>query len=525
MRNAVADLPASVSSGDASPASEKTFDLAELKARLASPNRRKLLVYKFGGTTSGSTPETGRLRDARKLLESKLNEGYFVVPVFSALKREGKPGGRSKVAITDLLLDYRDIITGAPTTREGAREFRQRLVEPHLELMRDLDLIPRETDLEEARKVHFKAPHSILDAVQREVNAIVGDAITFCKFIPGPGAIDNFVSGGERLAVAIIAAYLNRQWKDSGFPWRAEPATALELGILTDGKFGDANILDQSLPLVYNSINNYKKRGVVPIVTGFDGIHKVEENGKVFRYRTTLGRSGSDLTATYIGYTMRAEATCLVKDTDGVLTANPRHVPRARTIERLSYDLAVEAGNIQSKAVKPCRDGRMELLVFNPKNPSAITRVGPEPAQPGVALLTDPTPCRHVRVALGEADQFFSLAGEMRRFNIRSLELYQRGDHVHFVQADAKSRTEFESELTNQRGWKLEAMPAWRVQAVGEIDRDTLLRFNGFIAQFKPLTGALWHEGAKAMTACFPQEGVEVSEILRAIHEEFVEKQ
>src|SRR5690606_16231409 len=66
--------------------------LESLKRRLASSQRRKALVLKFGGTTSGSPPELGRVRDARKLIESKLAEGYFVVPVFSALKREPAEG-------------------------------------------------------------------------------------------------------------------------------------------------------------------------------------------------------------------------------------------------------------------------------------------------------------------------------------------------------------------------------------------------------------------------------------------------
>lgn len=462
------------------------------------------------------------------MIEEKLRDGYFVIPVFSALKRDAS-SGRPKVAITDLLLDYRNIITGAATMRDGVKEFRRRLLEPHLELMRDLQLIPADTGAEEARKAAFhQAPgqggpwQAALDDVYREVNSIVGDATTFCKFIPGPGAIDNFVSGGERLSVAIMAAYFNMQWKESGFGWRAEPATAKEIGVLTDGNFGDARILDDSLRLVYHLAGHYKKRGVMPVVTGFDGIYKVEENGKTFRYRTTLGRSGSDLTATFLGYALVAEATCLVKDTDGVLTANPKLVPQARTIDYLSYDLAVEAGNIQNKAVKPSRDGQVPLLVFNPKNREAVTRVGSEPTAPGPRLITDPVACRFVRVTLGEPEEFFALTEVMRRHGARALEIDARGDVATFIQAGAKSLLQFEEEMAVRLGWRVEAAPAWRVKVVGELRRSDAARFNQFIEQFKPLSNARWHAGAKALTACFPQDGVEVAEILRAIHDEFI---
>lgn len=497
-------------------------DLEALKHRLAHHERRDVLVFKFGGTTSGSDTTQLRLRDARRLLEQKLRDGYFVIPVFSALKRD-PTDARPRVAITDLLLDYRRIITSHPTLREGAREFRDRLLEPHLELMRDLGLIPHDTSTEDARKSGFKAPNSLLDTIYREVNAIVGDATTFCKFIPGPGAIDNFVSGGERLAVTIIAAYLNEQWRASGFGWRAEPATALEIGILTDDRFGDAHILDESLTVVFGQLNGYRKRKVVPIVTGFDGIHKVVEEGRTHRYRTTLGRSGSDLTATFIGYAMMAEATYLVKDTDGVLSANPKFVPNARPIEYLSYDLAVEAGNIQNKAVQPANDGRMDLIVFNPKNPAVETRIGPPRGDLGLCLITDPKPCRVVGVTLGDVTHLGALLDEVQRFGVQPIETKHTGEHVQIVQAGAKHPAAFEERLAGQCGWKVSVAPAWFLKVVGDVTRDHVVRFNAFIEQFQPLSSAMWFDGARALTATFPRdEATDIGAVIRAIHDEFV---
>jgi len=497
--------------------------LDELKVRLSGPDRRKVLVFKFGGTTVGSSPQQGRLQDARRLLEERVRDGYYVVPVFSAIKRDGSDG-RSKVGVTDLLLDYRNIITGAPTMRDGAMDFRRRLLAPHIDMMRDLALIPADTTVDDALKASFKAPNSPLEAVQREVNSIVGDATTFCKFIPGPGAIDNFVAGGERLAVMILAEYLDRGWRESGFPYRAESATASEVGILTDGQFGDAHIIDESIPLVYNLLNRYKKRGVIPIVTGFDGIYKVQEDGRTFRYRTTLGRSGSDLTATYIGYAMMAEATVLVKETDGVLTANPKHVPAARTIPYLTYDLAVEAGNIQRKAVRPALQGSMDVLVFNPKNPAAMTRIGPDRDDlTGLMLICDPVACRYVSVHRDDSAPPFAILEDMRRYALEPLEVVASGDHLAYVRPGLKSTGNFERLLVEQHGCTVEATPAWYVKVVGKVDRAITARFNALIEQFVPLSSARFHPGAKALTACFAQEGgAPIGTILQAIHREFL---
>lgn len=494
----------------------------QLKAMLRGGERRKVIVFKFGGTTAGSNKQDARLRDARLLIEQRLNEGYFVVPVFSAYKRLGE-GRQRKVGITDLLLEYREVIGSKETEREGVKEFRRQLVEPHLELLRDLGIIDRNTSDEDLRKASFKSTGKFFEDFQREINAIVGDAATFNKFIPGQGAIDHLVAGGERLMVKIVAEYFNRKWREAGFAWRAVPATARDVGVLTDNRFGDANILDDSLKLIYSLTNKFRKRQEVPILTGFDGIFKtVDSAGRERRYTTTLGRSGSDLTATYVGYAMMAEATCLVKDTDGVLTADPRYVPDARTIDYLSYDLAVEAGNIMTKAVKPAMDGQMDLIVMNPKNPAVFTRIGPEVRRTGPVLITNPDRCRYVRVNMGDSLSFSKLYEELRRTNPTLFELYHTGEHVSFIIKGTKLPRSFVDYLMALKGVEIIDTPAWFFQVVGYMSREHIQRFNEYLDTLQQLSGPRWFEGSKSMNVCLREEGTDIGGVLREIHERFV---
>jgi len=494
----------------------------ELKEMLRLPERRKVLVFKFGGTTGGSSARDQRLRDARKLIEEKIKAGYFVVPVFSAYKRLGE-GRERKVGVTDLLLEYRDIIGSKDSEREGVREFRRQLVEPHLQLMKELGLIEGDATDEELKKAAFKPSNRFFEDFQREISSIVGDAATFNKVLPGQGAVDHFVAGGERLIVKIVAAYLNLKWKEDGFPWKAVPATAREIGVLTDDRFGDASILDESLPLIYSLLSKFRRRHEIPIVTGFDGVYKmIDSQGRERRYTTTLGRSGSDLTATWLGYAMRAEATYLVKDTDGVLSADPRHVPEARTITELDYELAVEAGNIMSKAVKPAKDGGMDLIVMNPKNPSVYTRIGPKLEKKGPVLVTNPDRCRYVRVNMRDKLSMGQVYEELQRHNLTLFEFYSSAEHLSFVAKGAKLPKGLVDFLTRQSDVEVYDIPAFFFQLIGYMEREHVTRFSEFLNQHKPLAGPRWFEGSKSMNVCVPEEGTKIGDLLKVIHANFI---
>jgi aspartate kinase len=125
---------------------------------------------------------------------------------------------------------------------------------------------------------------------------------------------------GEQLSAAWFAGALAAD----GIPARG--LTGGQAGIITDGHFGCAHISRVDPQPVRNLLN----QGVVPVVAGFQG---VDPTGEI----TTLGRGGSDLTAVALGVALGAVRVDIMTDVDGVMTADPKVVPDARTLAQTTY--------------------------------------------------------------------------------------------------------------------------------------------------------------------------------------------
>ncbi|EID85312.1 aspartate kinase [Treponema sp. JC4] len=173
---------------------------------------------------------------------------------------------------------------------------------------------------------------------------------------------DYLVSFGERLSVRIMAAYLQKE----GIP--AHFYDAWDIGIVSDSSFMSAELLDevwQNIPLHLNSYKNGSDKEI-PIVTGF--IAK-DKKGNI----TTLGRGGSDLTATIIGSTMGAEEIQTWKDVDGILTTDPRVCSDAKPVPEVTYEEAQElamfgAQVLHPRSMVPCRKTGTPVRVKNSYN-------------------------------------------------------------------------------------------------------------------------------------------------------------
>jgi aspartate kinase len=111
----------------------------------------------------------------------------------------------------------------------------------------------------------------------------------------------------------------------------AQAMTGGQAGVITDANFGEAKILR----IAPQNVLTILRRGVIPVVTGFQG---VSESGAV----TTLGRGGSDLSAIALGNALGSEAVEIFTDVNGVLTGDPRRVAGAHTIDRVNYAEMVE---------------------------------------------------------------------------------------------------------------------------------------------------------------------------------------
>ena len=153
---------------------------------------------------------------------------------------------------------------------------------------------------------------------------------------------DYLVSFGERMSVRMMAAYLNSQGIDAKF------YDAWDIGFVSDSNYMAAELLEEVWENIPQHLGAYDKGAdnAIPIVTGF--IAK-DRKGVI----TTLGRGGSDLTATMIGAAMNAEEVQTWKDVDGILTTDPRVVKEAKPVPEVTYEEAQELAMFGSQVLHP----------------------------------------------------------------------------------------------------------------------------------------------------------------------------
>ncbi len=302
-------------------------------ARKADPEGVfEMIVMKFGGTSVG---EAGRFRTATRLVAERMDRDPVVV--VSALS-----------GVTDLLVD----ICGAHAPR---RELAERLVERHLDLARAVQV-----------------PESVLEPVLaewRETTARLDGAPR-----PVTGEVrDRILAFGERCSSELFAAGLMRLGLE------ARAALAGDAGLVTDDRFGAAHPLPETLP---NLRKHLGRRPPVPVVTGFLGR---TADGRT----TTLGRGGSDYSAALVGAALDAEEIQIWTDTSGMLSADPRIVPEARPVPRLSFAEASElayfgARVLHPKTLLPAMERKIPVRVLNtarPEDPGSLITAAAEPVE------------------------------------------------------------------------------------------------------------------------------------------------
>ncbi len=196
---------------------------------------------------------------------------------------------------------------------------------------------------------------------------------------------DYLVSFGERMSVRMMAAYLKKE---------GTPATfydAWDVGMVSDSNYMSAELLDEVWQNIPKHLSSYKegKSSEIPIVTGF--IAK-DKHGTI----TTLGRGGSDLSATMIGAAMKADEIQTWKDVDGILTADPRVVKEAHPISEVTYEEAQELAMFGSQVLHPrsmipCRKSGTKVRVknsYNIKSPGTLIVEKHSGATPPVTAIT-----------------------------------------------------------------------------------------------------------------------------------------
>ncbi len=198
---------------------------------------------------------------------------------------------------------------------------------------------------------------------------------------PQPREMDMLLSTGEQEAVALVAMAISTL---------GEPAISLtgeQIGIVTDQTYTKARISQISTERLRKELN----AGKIVVACGFQGI---AENGDI----TTLGRGGSDTTATALAAALKADECEIYTDVDGVYTTDPRIVPDARKITRISYDEMLEmaslgAGVMHSRSIEFAKKFDVALRVRHSQNNNEGTLI----ASSGESLVRSVTGMALVR--------------------------------------------------------------------------------------------------------------------------------
>ena len=271
---------------------------------------KDLLVMKFGGTSVGSAD---RVRAAASLAVEESRKRPVAV-VVSAMSK-----------ITDLLLSAMRHAEGGDSA--GMNGALRTLRERHEQACRELIPAPRQAPVL-AKLV------GIIEEFERIVNgmAMLGER--------PPRSVDEGVAVGERLSAILVSEYLIAQ----GTP--AEAVNAWEV-VVTDALFGNASpLMEPTRVKARERVTPLLERGVIPIVTGFNG---ATADGRP----TTLGRGGSDFSASILAAALDAAELWIWTDVDGIMSADPRLVHDAEVMDEITYAEAAELAYNGAKVLHP----------------------------------------------------------------------------------------------------------------------------------------------------------------------------
>ena len=324
----------------------------------------KTIVMKFGGTSVGTAEAIGQ---AANLVQQESERWGHVVVVVSAMR-----------GVTDALID--GALTAAQADEDTYRETVSDLRVRHTLAVAGLISNPDNRT-----------------SLLKTIDAYLDEYAAFCHSVHVLGevtsrAMDTISSMGERLSARVVAARLREQGQ------AAQAVDATEL-IVTDNCFQNAvPQMQATAEQVQRNLVPLLEEGIIPVVTGFMG-------ATVDGITTTLGRGGSDYSASILGAALNADEVWTWTDVDGVLTADPRIVPDAHVIPELSYSEVGElayfgAKVLHPKTIRPVVESGIPLYVKNTFNPTCPgTRIVAEPkstpgtikavtAIPGLSMVT-----------------------------------------------------------------------------------------------------------------------------------------
>ena len=324
-------------------------NIHQIRDQLQIHKTTPTLVMKFGGTSVGTAKAMERTAN---IISKARNDWQRIVVVVSALS-----------GVTNLLLD---------SAQQAVRGEVQDCADAECRL----------------RQLHYAIIDALihdsqrLGVVRRQIDQLIGDFLNLCRAVSvlgeaSPRALDALASLGERMCVRLLSEVLLE---------RGVPACWVEASqlIVTDDHFQDAHPdFAATVGKTHAVLEPIFADGVIPVVTGFIG---AAADGTV----TTLGRGGSDYSAGILGAVLAADDVWIWTDVDGVMTADPRAVPEARTIPELTYREVAElayygAKVLHPKTIRPVIEMGAGLRICNTFNPD----------HPGTRLVAERTALSH----------------------------------------------------------------------------------------------------------------------------------
>ena len=293
---------------------------------------------KFGGRSVDTGKKILQVAD---LINDYRKKGNEIVGVFSAID-----------GMTDQILDVSESVRKGD--RKAIKEFLDKTKEAHIKIV--------EYSIKDSI-LKSKALSAIEDLVS-EMRDVFNGIVILHEVTPK--ILDHLLSFGERLLAPIISFVLQERKIDS------VALAGKEAGILTDSNFGEARpLMDTTKLRLKHNIEPLLKENKIPVITGFIG---ADQNGNT----TTLGRGGSDYTATILAASLDADEVFLWGDVDGLMTADPKIISNARVLKEVSFAEATElslfgAKYMHPRALEPVLDSNIPVHI---RNTSKLTHKG-----------------------------------------------------------------------------------------------------------------------------------------------------
>jgi len=306
---------------------------------------RRLEVHKFGGTSVG---DEGRIRGAAKIIVEAAQDKELIV-ITSAMS-----------GVTNLLVE------AAAVAQKGQRAKALGCVR---------QAVSRNRASLEALDPNAHEARAVLDAIETELVEMLGASVLLGELTPRTRA--RVLASGEKMAARLLCTALVQM----GI--RAVPVDA-DTFLETDDQFDSASpVHGVAERTTRATLQNLLAQGLLPVVTGYCG--RAPDGAT-----TTLGRGGSDFSATFVAGAMDADEVTIWTDVDGVFTSDPRVVPEAHVITQLNFREAAELSYYGAKVLH-----QRTMIPVAEKRIPVLTRNSFDPTQPGTVIDGCFTPGSH----------------------------------------------------------------------------------------------------------------------------------